>query len=89
MDLVFTLKEPIADASGFKHESLTLRELTVDEHIALESKHGHKTPLGQDREYYAVMAGVPPEVIGNMKRREWTKLRAFYEKNLGNDGPES
>lgn len=89
MDLVFTLSAPVTDATGFAHNSLTLRELTVDEHITLESKHGHKTPLAQDREYYAMMASVPAEVIGGIKRREWAKLRAFYEQHLGNDAPTS
>lgn len=89
MDLVFTLKEPIADATGFKHEALTMRELTVDEHISLEAKHGSKPMLAQDREHFAMMCGVPAEVIGQMKAREWQKLRRFYQKNLGNDEPES
>ena len=83
MDLSITLKTPVT-VDGQTVTSLTLRELTVDEQIALEQSHKNKGPLEQDKHFFALSCGVAPGVIGALGSRDWTRLKTRYWETLGN-----
>lgn len=74
---------------GHTVDELTMRELSVDENIALGKAHGNKTTLEQDKEFFALMTGQPPEVIGKLKNRDWMRLKNKYWETLGNVEPAS
>lgn len=67
-----------------RYDELSLRELTVDEMIALEKSTGNKLVIEQDKAFYSLTCGVPPQVIGNMKSRDWVRLKNYYWDKLGN-----
>ena len=83
-DLTITLKTPVAGSDGVQVAALTLRELTVDENIALERQGNGKGPLEQDKAFFAMSCGVPPDVIGKLGQRDWTRLKTKYWSTLGN-----
>lgn len=72
-----------------EHTSLTLRELSVAENVALQKSHGSKTTLEQDIHFFALMCGVPADVIANLKQRDFSRLKNRYWETLGNVEPES
>lgn len=82
-DLTIKLLSPVT-VDGEKIESLTLRELTVDENIALQKSHGEKTAIEQDKYFFALTCGVSPAAIGSLKQRDWGRLRMRYAETLGN-----
>lgn len=86
-NLTITLNSPVVVA-GETISSLTLRELTVAENLALDKSHGTKSTLEQDINFFAVSCGVAPDVILGLKQRDWTRLKARYWETLGNVEPE-
>lgn len=88
MDLTVKLLRPVKGADGTTTDALTLRELTVDENIALERQGAGKGPLEQDKAFFALSCGVSPDVIGSMGQRDWTRLKNRYWQTLGNVEPE-
>ena len=82
------LLKSVTGDDGAKHDALTLRELTVDENIALERQGNGKGTLEQDKAFFAMSCGVPPDVIGKMGQRDWTRLKNRYWEVLGNVEPE-
>ena len=88
MDLTIQLQKPVTGADGIKVASLTLRELTVDENIVLERSGAGKGALEQDKAFFAMSCGVPPDVIGKMGQRDWMRLKNRYWTTLGNVEPE-
>jgi hypothetical protein len=88
MDLTVKLLSPVT-VDGEKITELTLRELTVDENIALQERHGEQSAIKQDKYFFAMSCGVAPEVIGSLKQRDWTRLRFRFSETLGNVEPES
>lgn len=87
-NLTLTLTQPVTGPDGIKTTELTLRELTVDENIALERKGAGLGTLEQDKAFFAMSCGVAPAVIGAMKQRDWTRLKNLYWRTLGNVEPE-
>ena len=83
-DLTITLKTPVTGSDGIRVDALTLRELTVDENIALERQGNGKGPLEQDKAFFAMSCGVAPDVIGKLGQRDWTRLKNRYWSTLGN-----
>lgn len=84
MELTVTLLKPVTGADGVQVTALTLRELTVDENIALERQGAGKGALEQDKAFFAMSCGVAPDVIGKMGQRDWTRLKNRYWSTLGN-----
>lgn len=84
MDLTVKLGAAVKAVDGSMVESLTLRELTVDENIVLERHGGGKGPLEQDKAFFAMSCGVDPDVIGKLGQRDWTRLKNRYWTTLGN-----
>ena len=72
-----------------KITSITLRELTVDEIIEVERDSDGRSMTADDKTLFAKMSGLPPEIIGALKSRDWRRLKNKYHSTLGNVGPES
>jgi len=87
MNLTVNLLTPV-NVDGLEITELTLRELCVDEEIALAKTHGEKFGIEQDKYFFATSCGVSPEVIGKLKRRDWTRLKNRFHEELGNVEPE-
>ncbi len=83
MDLTVKLLVPVT-FDGEKIEQLTMRELTVNETIALEKSHGSKPATEQDKHFFALTCGVAPDVIGSLGQRDWSRLKSRYWETLGN-----
>lgn len=81
--LTIPLKKPVT-VEGQRYDSLTLRELTVDEVILLERQNGSKGQVEQDKFYFAMSCGVLPDVIGALGQRDWTRLKTRFWETLGN-----
>lgn len=86
-DLTIKLLSKV-NVDGMEYDKLTLRELTVDEVIELEDKHGTKVPTAQDKYFFAMACNVPPEVIGSLGQRDFIRLRNLHTDKLGNVKPE-
>lgn len=82
-NLTVKLKNPVT-VEGQRYDSLTMRELTVDEVILLERQNGSKGQVDQDKFYFAMSCGVIPEVIGALGQRDWTRLKTRFWETLGN-----
>lgn len=83
-NLTVQLRAPV-EFDGERITELTMRELTVDEIIALQKAHGGKMVAEFDKHYFAVMCGVAPQVIGKLGDRDWRRLKLRYAETLGND----
>ena len=86
-DLTLKLLVPVK-VDGETVTSLTLRELNVDETIALERQHGTKTAAEQDKFFFSQSCGVVPDVIGKLGTRDWNRLKTRYWSTLGNGAQE-
>lgn len=87
-NLTLTLSKPVRIQTGEVFDSLTLRELTVAENVALEKQAAGKGTLEQDVSFFAMSCGVSPDVILGMGQRDWTRLKNRYWETLGNVAPE-
>jgi hypothetical protein len=88
MNTTLKLSRPVKGPDGGTTSELTLRELTVDENIALERQSTGKGTLEQDKAFFAMSCGVSPDVIGAMGQRDWMRLKNLYWGTLGNVEPE-
>lgn len=88
LNLTLKLTKPVS-MDGQEFTELTLRELTVDEIIAHEKSHGQKVVPENDKFFYALSCGVPPELIGKLGSRDWQRLKHLHWATLGNVGLES
>lgn len=86
-DLTITLGKPVT-FEGVEVKSLTLRELSVGELLALDIQDQDKTVLEKDINYFALMCGVSPGLMKQLKESDWKRLRLRYWKSLGNVEPE-
>lgn len=66
---------------------LTMRELTVDEIVELEKSDVVIGATEYDRLLFAKMCNVPASVIGQLKGRDWRRLKDKFHSTLGNVEP--
>lgn len=79
------LKCPVTQ-DGVTYEELSIRELTVAEMIAFNKAHGNKdSGFERDSYYFALVCGVPREVLLQMKQRDWNSLLAEHQRFLYGD----
>lgn len=86
-NIILKLITPVK-VDAVSYSELSLRELVVDEIIALESQGVGKTTTAQDRDYFALSCGVPPDVIGKLGSRDWDRLKRLHWQKLGNGASE-
>ena len=78
-----TLLSPVT-INGDTTNTLVLRELTVEELLALEKSHGHKSAFEQDVYMFSMSCGVAPDVIKKLRERDWKRLKMKYWETLVN-----
>lgn len=81
----FKPRKPIFHEGG-EYATFTVKELTVDELIALEKgdTSNSRTVVESDKHYFALACGVSPAVIGLLSQSDFNRLRRENAKVLGN-----